>query len=169
MRDYDTDSLVSINLLEFTVIIIDYAIAAYILKTSHSDLTSDPHPTLLNWADNMTAISWSKKAAASNTAGKSLSRIFAALRMDSALGLLSDFIAGKENIIANTISRFHSPNSTPNFQNLSQQLPQLSSCRRFHLNNNFVSILLQALLKKHVPGTSIPKTPGHWQADSNSI
>ena len=89
----------------------------------------------------MAYIAWSHKAAASNTAGRSLSCIFCALCMNSTLGLLSHFVPGVDNPIADHISQVHSSGSAPNFDFLLQEFLQLSSCCCYHQSKDFVSIL----------------------------
>lgn len=46
----------SINLLDFISVIIGYAKALTVIKTTK--FTDDPHPVMLAWCDNMSAIHW---------------------------------------------------------------------------------------------------------------
>ena len=169
-KDPVTGDLISINLLEYAVIVVNYFISSFILKTNHSALTKDPFPMLLNWADNQTAIAWTRKAASSNASGKALSRLLCAARINNPLGLTSDFIPGLSNETADAISRIqHSPGSPPNFSHFKSQLPKLHSCRRFLLSSDFLSTLLRALLEGLEPGVEITEMPGQWQPDSDII
>ena len=141
--------LISINLLEYVVIIINYAISSYFYKTDNLGRTYK-YQTLLNWSDNRSAISWTKHAAKSSAGGKALSRIFCSLCINNPLQCISDYINTKENIIADDISRMKLA-STSNIDTLLQDHPVLRSCTRFHLNPDFVSCLMQALLLGHSP------------------
>ncbi len=48
--------LLSINVLEFVTVIINYCAALHVVRTSH--VTDDPHPVILNVTDNSSALSW---------------------------------------------------------------------------------------------------------------
>jgi hypothetical protein len=48
--------LVSINLLEFVMVIINYCTALHVVQTS--PITDDPHPVILNVTKNSSALSW---------------------------------------------------------------------------------------------------------------
>jgi hypothetical protein len=48
--------LVSINVLEFVTVIINYCAALQIFRTTN--VTEDPHPVLMNIIDNASALSW---------------------------------------------------------------------------------------------------------------
>ena len=103
-KDPTTGDLISINLLEFAVVIINYAAASYILSLCPPSM-DNPYPVLLNWADNMTCNKWAIKSATTNLAGRGLSRLLCSLMLNNILGLNSDFIRGIHNIIADIISR----------------------------------------------------------------
>ena len=166
-KDSSTGELISINLLEFAVVIINYATASYALSLRPSSATN-PYPVLLNWADNMTANKWALKAATTNLAGRGLSRLFCALRLNNSLGLNTDFIPGHKNIIADRISRVPTVSGCPpDFNFLSQEFPELSSCHRFHPSPELVSCLLRALLSTLEPGVPVLKTLGHMSPEKD--
>ena len=48
--------MVSINILEFVIVIIDYYTTYAVITTQN--VTDDPHPVLLSIADNTSAHSW---------------------------------------------------------------------------------------------------------------
>jgi hypothetical protein len=52
----DNGMLVSINVLEFLTMIINYCAALHVVQTS--PVTDDPHPVILNVTDNSSALSW---------------------------------------------------------------------------------------------------------------
>merc|ERR1712086_556491 len=68
---YNRDSnLISINVLEYLTVIIDYC-AAYVIVTT-TNVTDDPHPVLLSMADNTLADSWTNHTCKSLFIGKLL-------------------------------------------------------------------------------------------------
>ena len=81
-----TDKLVSINLLEFAVQIINYA-AITVMFREHPELCPHGFPLLLNWIDNMSAKSWIRKACTKSGKGKALQRILCTLMMNNQLEL----------------------------------------------------------------------------------
>jgi hypothetical protein len=50
------DMLVSINVLEFVMVTINYCAALHVVRTS--PLTDNPHPVILNVTDNSSTLSW---------------------------------------------------------------------------------------------------------------
>ena len=81
----------------------------------------------------MTAIIWAIKSATTNPAGRGLSRLLCALMLNNHLGLNTDFIPGRLNIVADRISRVKTISGCPpDFTFLSQEFTELNSCRRFH-------------------------------------
>ena len=67
--------IISINLLEYMVIIMNYAICSYLYKTLYLG-AQYPYQTVQNWSDNRSDIAWTKQAAISSAGRKALSRIF---------------------------------------------------------------------------------------------
>ena len=60
LPDNKNRRLISINVLEFVVVIIDYCAALTVITTEN--VTEDPHPILLNIADNTSTHSWTMQA-----------------------------------------------------------------------------------------------------------
>ena len=166
-KDFSTRELISINLLEFVVVIINYTAASHVLSLRPLSVKNH-YPLLLNWTDNTTANKWAIKSATTNIAGRGLSHLFCALRLNNPLGLNTDFIPGHLNTIADRISRVHTPSGfPPDFTFLSQEFPELNSCLRFHPSQELLSCLLRALLSTLEPGVQMPKTLGHISPDNN--
>eukprot|EP00978_Attheya_sp_CCMP212_P027413 scaffold91767_cov39-Attheya_sp.AAC.1 len=100
-RDPKTGETISINVLEYATVLINYTAA-----TDAFALINDPsapkYPVLLNWADNTAAISWTKKMCKSSEGGKalSLSRILCSQMINNPMGLNAAHVAGVENILA---------------------------------------------------------------------
>ena len=132
------------------VTIINYAICSHIYKDRNLG-ASYPHQTLLNWSDNRSAIAWTKQAAISSAGGKALSRIFCPLCINNNLECTSHYINTKDNIIADDISRIKSNLTASSLQQLFQDHVELKSCRQFHLNPEFISCLMHAVLLGQSP------------------
>ena len=100
----NTDELISINALEFVVIILNYA-ACKLALLEEPGKHETPAPILLNHADNTSAICWTKRAARSSPIGKALGLVLCSLLMNSPLALQSEHIAGGDNVLADKISQ----------------------------------------------------------------
>jgi hypothetical protein len=59
-HDNSNGCLISINILEFITVIINYCTALHVILTSK--VTGDPHPVLLNVTDNTSALRWTTGA-----------------------------------------------------------------------------------------------------------
>lgn len=146
------DKLISINIFEFIVAILDYAAATFQYKRylkGELKLPTDikhPYPILKNWADNTSTVKWSKDLAYKNKTGKALSKILGALNFGNKLGLDSHHLSGDKNIIADNISRFHL-HIDPHTQFLKhkQEHPILKDCQRLIPTQDLTSILYSAL------------------------
>ena len=132
VRVYDpaTDTFISINILEYAVVVITYLISSEQLHLHPSYNThNDPAPILLAYSDNTTAESWTRKCCHSSEAGRALSRIMCCLQINNSLGILPEHISGEDNFIADKISRIHPVSGVaPSFDNILQEFPQLVSC-----------------------------------------
>lgn len=93
--------LISINVLEFATVIINYCAALHIFRTTNS--TEDPHPVLLNIADNASALSWPLNTCKRSRIGRLLACFFCSLRINSPLGINSQWISTNNNKIADDI------------------------------------------------------------------
>ena len=100
----ETNNLVSINLLEFVVEIINYA-AITLLFQNQPSLCTHSFPLLLNWTNNMSSKTWLRKAATRTSKGKALQQILCSLMINNPVGIKADHIAGSSNILADVILR----------------------------------------------------------------
>lgn len=168
-KDPSTGELISINLLEFATIVINYIISSLCLQI-YPDITTDPYPSLLNHSDNTTAISWIKKSVTSNDAGKALCRLLCAARMNNRLGLNAQFLAGENNTIADRISCVHPVyGNAPDFHKIIQEFPNLANCQRFHPSQDLLLCLYSALLKGQASAERLPNNLGHWTAGKDTL
>jgi len=90
-RDGSIGQLVSINVLEFVVVVISYAAAYTVITTEQT--TNDPCPIVLNVTDNMSALSWTIHACKQSAIGRRLARFFCGLLIGSPLGINSKWIS----------------------------------------------------------------------------
>lgn len=150
--------LIDINVLEFAAMILNYAAALTALE--HDGLGDDPHPTLLAFADNQSAVRWITKFCLTSLAGRALGRLFCGLLVDSPLGINAKWLAGVDNTIADAISRLKKQNiddegySNFDFSSLPQRFPQLRGCRRFVPSTELFLCLQRAVLTKKSPTLS---------------
>ena len=94
--------LISINCLEFVIIIISYnaILDAIELLGKLSDI---PHHKALILADNTAADSWTRNIASSSIIGKALCRILYSLLVNQSAGLNSAHMSGMDNNCADKI------------------------------------------------------------------
>jgi hypothetical protein len=143
-------NLISINVLEFIAIIINYAAAITAIELDGCD---DPFPVLLNMADNTSSIRWTNFACKSSLAGRALGRLLCMLLVNSRLGINANWLSSEANIIADDISRVNKSNDKTdyNFSHLKQTYPQLAKCRSFQPSPELLSLIWQAVLTKKSP------------------
>jgi hypothetical protein len=83
----DDGMLVSINLIEFVTVIINYCTTLHVVQTS--TVTDDPHPVILNITDNSSALSWTLHPCKRSKIGQMLACFFCSLLINSPLGINS--------------------------------------------------------------------------------
>ena len=153
-------NFISINVLEFVVVIINYCAALHILQTEHP--TEDPHPVFLNECDSTSAIRWATICCKESLAGRALGRLFCMLLVNSPLGINSKYINTKENFIADTISRLEETESDAqrqfNYARLKKQIPELSTCRLFQPSPKLLSLIWDAVTLNKSPSLEAVKT-----------
>jgi len=160
-------NMLSINLLEYVAIIISLAAAA--TRLSQGLHLSHPHPLLSIFSDNTTAISWTKRAATSTAEGKALARVLTSILIyNPSLGLNSSFVAGKQNGVADAISRMSTRAHTLTFAQLSQTYPILTGLHRFHPSQELLSRIWDALSSRQVHPLDQMHTLGHFSPGTTS-
>ena len=157
-------SLISINVLEYAALLINYA-ATYHFYKLHPD-ASDPYPLVLLRGDNTASESWIDKACNSSLIGRALSRLQCAMMMNNPVGIYSGHISTKDNIIADLISRIEcESHSNREFLKISQDYPELDGCKRFQPSAELISHIMDAISQKKlldplVVNASILTSPG---------
>jgi len=101
--DGSNGQLISINVLEFVVVVISHA-ATYTAITTEQ-ITDNLCTIVLNVIDNMSALNWTMHACKKSAIGRRLARFFCGLLIGSPLGLNSKWISTSQNKIAEEISR----------------------------------------------------------------
>jgi hypothetical protein len=143
------NTLISINVLEYAGLIINYVAATYFYHLDPNP--TDPYPSVLLYADNTTAESWAIKACKRSFLGRALGRLQCALMINNPVGISVAHITTKHNVIADRISRIkRETNTIPEFSSLLQDFPQLKSCKRFHPSNELISLIMDVLLQKNI-------------------
>ena len=141
--DNKDGKLISINVLEFVTVIINYCASLHVILTS--SITNNPHPVLLNVTNNTSLLSWTSGTCRKSKIGRLLTRFFCLLLINSPLGINSQWISTKANVIANDISCLkkdsHNDNSLMSFDysSLPQKYPELSHCSFFQLQPELFS------------------------------
>ena len=158
LKDDSNRDFVSINILEFVTIIINFAAALTALQEDgHPD---DPHPVLLNFADNMSSVRWTNHYCKGSMKARALGLLFCCLLANCFLGINAQWTAGDENKIADEISRTREPfdfdddgtnHRSFTYSQLLQQFPQLKPCRCFQPKPEFLSLLWQTILTGQLP------------------
>ena len=76
-------------------------------------------PLLLNWTDNITSMTWLRKAATRTQKGKALQHLLCSLMINNPVGIKAAHIAGSKYVLADAISRVYtSTYSKLSFQKL---------------------------------------------------
>ena len=141
--------LISINVLEYATIIINYIASTHYFTVVSPD-AGDPYPVVLIEADNTSAESWTMKACKSSCIGRELGLLQCALMITNPVGVCTGRVSTEDNIIADGISRVeHSANADSYFCSLIQDYPQLRSCQQFHPSAELVSSVIRILLQDH--------------------
>ena len=148
-KDNSDGLLISINVLEFVTVIVNYCAALHVITTTPA--TNDPHPVLLNVTDNASALSWTTGACRRSMIGRRLARFFCSLLIGSPLGINSKWISTDDNKIADDISRMKSQtalDSHPSFDysTLKQRYPELTHCRSFQMQPELISLIWEIVL-----------------------
>ncbi len=148
--------LISINILEFVTVIINYCAALHMVLNMNP--TNDPYPVLLNVTDNASALSWTTGACCKTRIGRLLARFFCSLLIYLPLSINSQWISTLHNAIADDI--YHANNvasdhthSHPlfDYSSLQQKYPELSHCSFFRPAPELISLIWEIVLTERWP------------------
>ena len=149
MKNNRTGKFVSINVLEFVTIVINYCAA---LTALQEDGCEDPYPVILIWADNTSSVRWTNHGCRESLIGRALARFFCVLFMNSKLGINAKWLKGELNELDDAISRIKKTNLNNSghpffdYSNLKQNYPQLKTCRLFQPSQELLSAIWEILL-----------------------
>ena len=155
-KNNDDGGLISINVLEFITVIINYCAALHVFQTRH--VTDDPNPVLLNVTDNTSALNWTLHSCKTSKIGRMLARFFCSFLINSPLGINSEWISTAENEIADDISRLKKESTLNNSQfssfdysTLKQRYPELRHCTFFQIEPEILLLIWDIVLKGKWP------------------
>jgi hypothetical protein len=153
-KDNSNGHLISINVLKFVTIIINYCALLHVVTTTSA--TNDPHPVLLNMTDNVSALSWTTSGCRKSMIGRRLARFFCSLLIGSPLGINSKWISTNNNKIPDDISCIKMQSllkSHPSFDysTLNQRYPELTHCCSFQIQPELISLIWEIVLTKRWP------------------
>jgi hypothetical protein len=100
-KDNKDGRLISINVLEFVTVIINYCTLLHVVMMTST--SNDPYPVLLSVTNNASALSWTTGACRKSRIGRLLAHFFCSLMIGSPLGMNSKWISTKDNKIADDI------------------------------------------------------------------
>jgi hypothetical protein len=154
--DNADDLLISINVLEFVTIIINYCATLHMVLSTNP--TYNPYQVLLDITDNASALSWTTGACHKSRIGHLLARFFCSLLINSPLGINSQWISTLHNAIADDIScaktatleHTHS-HSSFDYSSLQQKYPELSHCSFFQPAPELISFIWEIVLTERWP------------------
>ncbi len=102
-RSYNNDGmLVSINALEFVMVIINYCAALHVVQTY--PVTDDPHPVILNITNNSSALPWTLHMCKQSKIRQMLAHFLCSLLINLPLAINLQWISTINNKIADNIS-----------------------------------------------------------------
>ena len=155
-KDNKAGDLISINVLEFLTVILNYC-AAYTVFTTER-VSEDPFPVILNVTDNMSALNWTTHTCKCSQGGRLLARTFCSLLIGSPVGINAKWISTHDNEIADQISRLKKETVTNSpqhfsfdYKSLPQRFPELKRCRLFQPEPKLVSLLCAVVLEGKWP------------------
>ncbi len=156
MKNDASQNFVSINVLEYVTIIINYcgALTAY-LEDGHKE---DPHPVVLCVTDkNVSAKNWTMHTSKKSIIGRALAFIFCGLMIGSDVGINAKWIATETNKIADTISRLKKSHTSTSisfhydFSKLKQDHADLKHYRFYHPSQELLSLIWKTMLMQKSP------------------
>ncbi len=150
----DNGMLVSINVLEFVMVIINYCTALHVVWTS--PVTDDPHSVILSFTNNSSALSWTLHTCKQSKIGQMLACFFCSLLINLPLGINSQWISTIDNKIADNISHLKKQsdnNSSPAFDYtiLKQTYLEMRHCSFFQIQPELILLIWDIVLTKKRP------------------
>jgi hypothetical protein len=154
MKDNKDGKRISINVLEFVTVIINYIASLHVRTTTN--IINDPYPVLLNITDNTSSLRWTQNACRTSKLGRLLARFFCSLLIDSPLGINSQWISTTDNFIADDISCLKKllgldSHYSFDYSTLQQKYPELKHCSFFQIAPELLSLIWEIVLTEKWP------------------
>ena len=147
VRDNKVGKLISINVLEYAAVIVNYAASCWFYQQEPDE--SDPFPVVRLNADNTSADSWMETACNSSLIGRALSRLQCALMINNAVGFHTGHVTTAQNVIEDRISCIkRKTHSMSEFVQILQDYPGIAGRRRFQPSAELISHVMDAILQK---------------------
>ncbi len=153
-KDNKDGRLISINVLEFVTVIINYCASLHVVTTTSA--SNDLYPVFLNVTNNTSALSWTTGACRKSRIGCLIACFFCSLMIGSLLGINSKWISTKDNKIADDIlcikkqSVLDSPPSF-DYSTLTQRYPELTHCCSFRIQPKLILLIWEIVLTEKWP------------------
>jgi hypothetical protein len=153
-KDNKDGRLISINVLEFITVIINYCALLHGVTTTSA--SNDPYSVLLNVTDNASALSWTTGACRKSRICRLIACFFCSLMIGSPPGINSKWISTKDNKVADDISRIKKQSvlaSPPSFyySTLTQRYPELTHCCSFQIQPKLILLIWEIVLTEKWP------------------
>ncbi|KAL3790760.1 hypothetical protein HJC23_010039 [Cyclotella cryptica] len=146
VKNNKTNTLISINVLEYATILINY-LAAYHSLTA-SPITNHPFPVVRIKSDNTTSTTseaWLRKGCKDSMCGCALNRIHSSLILSTYVGMQIARISTADTHISSV------PDLPDAFNSICQDHAALRGCRLFQPNAKLISVIMGALLEHALP------------------
>jgi hypothetical protein len=146
--------LVSINLLQFVMMIINYCAALHVVWTS--PITDNPHPVILSITDIAFAPSWTLHTCKRSKIGQMLACFFCSLLINLSLGINLQCISTIDNKIMDDITCLKKQSdisSSPVFDYtiLKQTYPELRHCSFFQIQPELILLIQDIMFTEKWP------------------
>jgi hypothetical protein len=155
-RDNAVGRLISINVLKFVTVIINYCATLHMVLSTNP--TNDPYSVLLNITNNASALSWTTGACCKSRIDRLLAHFFCLLLINTPLGINYQWMSTLHNAIADDIS--HAKNAASDhthshplfdYSSLQQKYPGMSHCSFFRPAPELISLVWEIVLTERWP------------------
>jgi hypothetical protein len=161
LKNNNGQNFISINLLEYVTVIINYcgALMAYM----EDGFTDDPHPVVLciSITDNVSAKNWTMHTCKKSIIGRTVAHFFCGLLIGSEVGINVKWISTVANKIADDNSRLKksltstTSSFTYDFSKVKEDHADLKHCRFYHPSQELLSMIWQIVLMCKSPDLDI--------------
>jgi hypothetical protein len=155
-RDNADGQLISINVLEFVTVVINYCATLHTVLTKNP--TSNPYPVLLNITDNALAFSWTTGAYCKSRIGRLLARFFCSLLINphsastpSGLACFTMLLPMTFLVLRLPLQKNTNSHTSLDYSSFQQKYPELSHCSFFQPAPELISLIWEIVLTERWP------------------